>query len=100
MHALKRKDPGRLQRSMTNFFRFLSLGMGVIATQLPSAMTLYWSTSSLYSLVQNSLFMLPRVRRILGIPQTPSESKTPYRDLLMKLNEKGEAFLNQQRQTK
>ena len=74
--------------------------MGFIATQLPSAMTLYWATSSSYSVIQNCLLLLPRVRRMFGISQTPHESKTPFKDLLIIVNEKCRTFLDRQNNNK
>ena len=61
------------------------------------AMSLYWSVSSSYGLVQNILFRFPRVRRTLGIPRTPSESKHPYRDLLAIIEQKTKAYIRLQR---
>ena len=60
-------------------------------------MSLYWSVSSSYGLAQNVLFKFPRVRRALGIPKTPSESKHPYRDLLAIIEQKLKAFIKLQR---
>lgn len=57
------------------------------------AMVLYWSMSSMYGLAQNVLFKYPRVRRALGVPKTPSESRTPYRDLLGIVREKARQFI-------
>ena len=101
---------------MTNMFRVLTIGMGFVASQLPAvsclwkavriynvvnvlmqAMSLYWSVSSSYGLAQNVLFKLPRVRRALAIPRTPSESKHPYKDLLAIVEQKSKAFIKLQR---
>lgn len=60
------------------------------------AMVLYWSMSSTYGLVQNVLFKYPKVRRILGIPKTPSESKHPYKDMVSILKGKAGDFLRLQ----
>ena len=64
---------------------------------LSQVMSLYWSVSSSYGLAQNVLFKLPRVRRTLAIPKTPSESKHPYKDLLVLIKEKSKAFIKLQR---
>ena len=94
MHALRRrKASGRLQMISTKLFRILSVSIGLVACQLPSAMTLYWSTSSLFSLAQNSLLMLPKVRRKLKIPKTPSESTTPYKDIVNNLRQRCQDFI-------
>lgn len=60
-------------------------------------MSLYWSVSSSYGLAQNVLFRLPRVRRALAIPKTPSESKHPYKDLLAVVKQKSKDFIRLQR---
>ena len=59
-------------------------------------MTLYWSMSSSYGLVQNIALKLPKVRRKLGIPRTPSESKHPFRDLAEIVEEKSRMFIRLQ----
>jgi hypothetical protein len=45
-------------------------------------MCYYWVCSSLFGVGQNVLFKVPSVRRLLRIPQTPSESQTPFKDLV------------------
>ena len=61
-------------------------------------MSLYWAVSAGYGIGQNILMKLPRVRRHLGIPKTPSESKTPLRDLKKLLDIKVDSFIQKQRQ--
>ena len=65
---------------------------------LLQAMVLYWSLSSSYGLIQNILFKYPQVRRVLNIPKTPSESKTPYKDLLVIIKDKARQFILLQRE--
>jgi len=60
----------------------VSLSMGVIATQAPSAMSLYWFTSGAFSVGQNIAFKLPVVRKMFGIRWTPSEERTILHKLL------------------
>jgi inner membrane protein COX18 len=98
LHALRRQTPSRSQRIFTNSLRVLSVAMLFVATQMPSVMTLYWTTSSTFGLVQNILFNFPRVRRGLKIPRTPSESQTPFRDLSTTVREKARAFIILQRE--
>jgi len=43
---------------------------------------LYWSTSSVYGVVQNLVMQQPRVRRALKIPYAEGESKTPISDMI------------------
>ncbi|KAJ1970261.1 hypothetical protein IWQ62_000090 [Dispira parvispora] len=52
-------------------FRGLALLITAVATQMPTALCLYWLTSGLCSTLQHVLFRLPRVRQCLGI-YTPS----------------------------
>ena len=59
------------------FFGFLCLRM--------KGVTLYWTTSSAYGLVQNLILLSPKVRRKLRIPLTPSENTHPYRRIREKL---------------
>lgn len=96
IHALKRKSPTRTQRIMSNVFRTLSLGMGYVGSLMPSAMTLYWAVSSSFGLMQNLMFRVPRVRRVLGVPRTASESKRPFRELGEIVHEKARTFIKLQ----
>ena len=45
-------------------------------------MALYWTCSSLYGLSQNIALSLPKVRRNLGIKKSPTESETPFKDMI------------------
>ena len=97
LHALKRKDPPLKQRTITMFFRLLSLCMVVVALKVPAAMSLYWSASAAFGLLQNISLKFPRVRRILGIPETPSESATPFKDMAAIVAGRAKKFLNVQK---
>ena len=101
LHALKRKtaSPARIQRVMSNVFRLLTLGMGLVAAQMPAGMTLYWSMSSTYGLLQNIAFKFPKVLRALGVPKTTSESKHPFRDIAAAVGDKARNFLRRQSET-
>lgn len=59
-------------------------------------MTLYWSMSSVYGLLQNITFKFPKVLRAVGVPKTPSESKHPFRDAAVTIGDKAKDFLNRQ----
>ena len=96
VHSLRRSDPTRFQRIFTNSFRLLSVSAGIISTQLPTALTLYWTVSSSFSLIQNLVLMSPRIKRLFNIPHTPKETKTPYKDLVKLANLKGRKFLEKQ----
>lgn len=78
----KVNPPSRLQRYLTNFFRILSVGMVPIAATVPSALTLYWTASSAYGLTQNLVLMSPKIKRITGVPETPSQLDEPYKHLV------------------
>ncbi|XP_068182069.1 cytochrome c oxidase assembly protein COX18, mitochondrial isoform X2 [Antennarius striatus] len=80
MFSLKMANPSRFQRIMTNFFRVLAVLMIPIGARVPSAMVLYWFSSSLVGLGHNLLLLSPAVTRVLRL-KTP-RSDTPYRDLL------------------
>ena len=61
------------------------------------AMSLYWAASSSYGLLQNIMLKLPVVRRAFGIPHTPNESSTPFKDIRQILQERASKFLAKQR---
>lgn len=80
-------EPTRFRRIVSNFFRLISLGMIPIAASVPSCLTLYWTTSSAYSLVQNIILVSPRVKRFIGIPtNTRSHLDNPYRFIIDKFS--------------
>ena len=97
LNSLRKKDPSKWQRAITRLFRMLTIAMVFVASHVPSAMSLYWATSSSYGLVQNLLLMQPSVRRMLKIPKSPSESKTPIKDKWEILKYKADLFLKVQR---
>ena len=61
-------------------------------------MSLYWSVSASFGLIQNVSLKFPTVRRILRIPKTPSESATPFRDIVKILGNRAEKFLELQKE--
>ena len=61
-------------------------------------MTLYWAVSAGFGVVQNVAIKFPAVRRTLGIPVTPSESKTPFQDLAAIMSVKAAEFVRMQRE--
>eukprot|EP00042_Codosiga_hollandica_P052162 m.657643 g.657643 ORF g.657643 m.657643 type:complete len:339 (-) comp58437_c0_seq2:22-1038(-) len=69
------------QRFISNLLRTTSLLMIPVAAHAPAAMAWYWTVSSTFSLVQNVGLRYPGVRRVFGIPATPTESRTPLADL-------------------
>jgi inner membrane protein COX18 len=97
MNTLRVRVQSKRQVFISKFFRYLTLGMGIIASQLPSAMSLYWAASSVYGLLQNVMLKVPVVRRHLRIPKTPSEPQQPFRTMLEVWREKTYRFLELQR---
>eukprot|EP00039_Didymoeca_costata_P008352 m.110701 g.110701 ORF g.110701 m.110701 type:complete len:336 (+) comp14049_c0_seq1:318-1325(+) len=57
--------------------RGLSFAILYIGTQVPSAVCLFWSVSSMYSVMQNLLLNFASVRYALGIPRTPHDTANP-----------------------
>ncbi|KAL1923023.1 uncharacterized protein VTP21DRAFT_9399 [Calcarisporiella thermophila] len=65
---LKREvDLTNRQRILRGLARGLAIVSAPIATQLPTALCLYWLTSSTFSVGQNIAFRVPAFRRILGL---------------------------------
>ncbi|PWW74161.1 hypothetical protein C7212DRAFT_215141 [Tuber magnatum] len=63
------------QRVFTNVLRILSLAAFPLTTNAPAALTLYWSTSAVFSLVQNIILakVMPR-----GEDLEPCKTQDPY----------------------
>lgn len=97
LNSLRNKDPKRLERWLTRLFRGLTFFVFALSTQVPSAMSLYWASSSTYGLVQNIIMKFPKVRRKLGIPKTPSERERPFLSMLDVLQTRTKRFLEIQR---
>lgn len=98
LHALKKSNPTTKQRTITMIFRTFSICMIAIAYNVPSAMSLYWSVSAGFGLIQNISLKFPRVRRFLGIQKTPSESATPFREMASIISGRTSTFLRIQRE--
>nr|XP_016850173.1 PREDICTED: mitochondrial inner membrane protein COX18 [Anolis carolinensis] len=80
--ALRKIESSRFQRYATNFFRGISIFMIPVAATVPSAIALYWVSSSFMGLLHNLLLRSPAFRRLCRIPRTKSDSDTPYRDIV------------------
>lgn len=80
--ALQKSEPSRIQKYATHFFRGMSVFMVPVAATVPSAMALYWVSSSFVGLSHNLMLRAPAFRRLCRIPPTKSDSDTPYRDLV------------------
>ena len=70
LHALRRKSPTRAQRMMTYTFRFLSVGMGYIGSQMPAVSYL------------GTLWTLNYLCSINGLTTVTSPIHTPHTDFL------------------
>lgn len=97
LNTLRKKEPSKRQIVITRVFRSLTVAMVFFASQVPSAMSLYWATSSSYGLLQNLCLMQPNVRRKLRIPKTPSESSTPIREKMDIFKSRVDSFMKIQR---
>ncbi|XP_048367021.1 cytochrome c oxidase assembly protein COX18, mitochondrial [Sphaerodactylus townsendi] len=80
--VLQKTRLSRFQKYTTHFFRGLSVLMVPVAATVPSAMSLYWVSSSFVGLSHNLLLRSPAFRRLCRIPRTTSDSDTPYRDII------------------
>lgn len=89
IQSMTRTRPStRLQNYANHVFRGMSIIMVPIACTVPSALCIYWVSSSAYGLTQNLLLLSPNVRRALGIPKTQSELQDPYEHLWLKIQER------------
>ncbi|KAI8049583.1 membrane insertase OXA1/ALB3/YidC, partial [Syncephalis plumigaleata] len=70
LNTNKNKSPTVWQQRIRYILRGVSIASIPIATQLPTAVCIYWCTSAFYSLAQNVTFQRPIVQRWLGYPQT------------------------------
>uniref|UniRef100_A0A8D8F762 Mitochondrial inner membrane protein COX18 n=1 Tax=Culex pipiens TaxID=7175 RepID=A0A8D8F762_CULPI len=93
-NAARTRESSKLQRIFTNVFRGLSVLMVPVAATVPSCLSLYWVTSSAYGLCQNLMLMSPRVKRLVGVPEVPSELANPYQHVREKFAQRGSALLS------
>ncbi|XP_054265181.1 cytochrome c oxidase assembly protein COX18, mitochondrial-like isoform X2 [Macrosteles quadrilineatus] len=78
----------RLRRYIANFFRGFAVFMIPVAATVPSAVSLYWLSSSVISLGQNLIVVSPRVRRFFNFPPTSSFNPHPYSHLAQQIKSK------------
>ena len=69
------------QKRLTIFFYCIAFAMIPLSSFQPSALALYWATSSFVGVIINLILMSPKFRTLVRIPETPQLSKTPYSDL-------------------
>jgi mitochondrial inner membrane protein COX18 len=79
---------GKFQKYATHFFRTVSVALVPIAAFVPSGLSLYWVSSSLFGLLQNLTILSPKIRRIAQIPKVDSELENPYNHLYTKIKER------------
>eukprot|EP00730_Choanoeca_flexa_P017191 TRINITY_DN8245_c0_g1_i1.p1 TRINITY_DN8245_c0_g1~~TRINITY_DN8245_c0_g1_i1.p1 ORF type:complete len:359 (+),score=42.00 TRINITY_DN8245_c0_g1_i1:58-1077(+) len=72
-----RPPPSATQRNLTQAFRYIGVIMVPIAANVPAILSWYWSCSSMLALGQSLLLRYPPTRRVLGLPQVPSELEQP-----------------------
>nr|XP_050866850.1 cytochrome c oxidase assembly protein COX18, mitochondrial isoform X1 [Vespula vulgaris] len=82
---MRLKEPTRLQKGFFIFFRLVALAIIPLAPYIPSSLSLYWMTSSAFSLCQKLLLISPKFRRLTRIPETESELSHPYSYLYEKI---------------
>ncbi|XP_055606874.1 cytochrome c oxidase assembly protein COX18, mitochondrial [Uranotaenia lowii] len=92
-NAARAKEPSKLQKMFTNVFRGVSVLMVPVAATVPSCLCLYWVTSSACGLAQNLLTMSPRFKRLVGVPQVPSEIARPYSHIRTNFSNRIDAIL-------
>ncbi|XP_015272011.1 PREDICTED: mitochondrial inner membrane protein COX18 [Gekko japonicus] len=80
--VLQKTRLSRIQKCTTHIFRGMSALMVPVAASVPSAMALYWVSSSFMGLSHNLLLRSPAFRRLCRIPPTKSDSDTPYKDIV------------------
>eukprot|EP00088_Acartia_fossae_P068526 TRINITY_DN8706_c0_g1_i4.p1 TRINITY_DN8706_c0_g1~~TRINITY_DN8706_c0_g1_i4.p1 ORF type:complete len:182 (+),score=25.58 TRINITY_DN8706_c0_g1_i4:178-723(+) len=69
------------QNWLTKFLYCIAFIMIPLSSMQPSALTLYWATSSFMGVIINLILMSPKFRSLVRIPKTPNLSSTPYSDL-------------------
>jgi len=76
------RPPTKFQTTITMVFRLVSIGMVPIAATVPSALSLYWLTSSTFGLIQNLTLLSTKMKRLFKIPKTSNELENPYQHLI------------------
>lgn len=66
---------------MTTTLRGLSLAMVWVGSTVPSALCLFWATSSVYGVAQNLLMQVPAVRDAFDIPRVESDKAAQLKQL-------------------
>jgi len=97
LSTLRNQAPSTFSKVITRVFRGLTCMIFFVATQVPSAMSLYWSCSSTYGLAQNLILKFPAVRRKFNIPKTPTEKEKPFKNIVNILNLRAKKFVELQR---
>uniref|UniRef100_A0A1B6CT92 Membrane insertase YidC/Oxa/ALB C-terminal domain-containing protein n=2 Tax=Clastoptera arizonana TaxID=38151 RepID=A0A1B6CT92_9HEMI len=85
---IRLKEKSKLEKIITNVFRGFSILMIPIAAAVPSSLSLYWLSSSVYGLGQNLFLMSPKVKKMVGIPKTSTSIDKPYSHLMIQIKNK------------
>ncbi|KAM6451598.1 cytochrome c oxidase assembly protein COX18, mitochondrial [Liasis olivaceus] len=83
--ALRKTEPSPFWKYATNFFRAVAVLMVPVASSVPSILAFYWVSSSFIGLLHNLLLRSPAFRKLCHLPQTKSDSDTPYKDIVAAL---------------
>ncbi|XP_034936422.1 cytochrome c oxidase assembly protein COX18, mitochondrial [Chelonus insularis] len=97
LNALRQAEPSKIQKIGDYLARGVILIFVPISGLVPTSMTLYWTTSSVYGIFQTLVIYSPRVRRFVRIPETELELDHPYKHLHARLKKK---FLSNNKENK
>lgn len=78
LYYVNYKNPTIVQKTTIGAFALLSLGSLPIATQLPSAIVLYWLGSSLYGLTLNLILLTSTGKKVFKIPKLKTQSELKH----------------------
>lgn len=81
------KNAARHQKIRKVLWRLVAVGMGVVSSQIPSAISFYWFLSGSSAVFFNLIFMSPKLKRFVRIPKLKTEEEKPYRKLVENLQQ-------------
>ena len=81
-------EPRGIQKFFMYTARTLSLLLIPVACVMPTAVVVYWLSSSTFGATQALVFRSPKVRKFFKIPVPLNESKTPYKDIFKRFSRK------------
>eukprot|EP00095_Tigriopus_kingsejongensis_P011600 maker-scaffold325_size206031-snap-gene-1.14 protein:Tk11600 transcript:maker-scaffold325_size206031-snap-gene-1.14-mRNA-1 annotation:"mitochondrial inner membrane protein cox18" len=80
--------PKGLQKWAPHVMRVFSLWMMGVSTIVPSALSLYWASSSSAAMIITLIVMNPQFRALVRIPKTPDYPDYPYQRVLENISDK------------